>query len=203
MPVIAPYSSPRAEPAHSQAHGNLFNKYKGFSELIAGRHANGALVSSAKESELLRPEGQTGTAGDLASERPVGGPANGDRTDAEADSGPAPLGSVYWDPLALFTAPSSVAQGASLPTSAPAQVPEPLVAEIVRSIAWGGDRRRGSARLTLGGRFDGAAIRIDASDGRLEVELQAPPGVDAAELLKRLGERLHARGLVVDSLTAR
>jgi hypothetical protein len=71
-------------------------------------------------------------------------------------------------------------------------------------VAWGGDRRRATARIELGGaHYAGAAVRIDADGDSLTIELEAPPGVDASELGARLSERFAARGLRVDSLLVR
>ena len=127
------------------------------------------------------------------------------RCETDASPPPGELGPEWlprgcWDPLALVANPAGPAP--STAASVAAHV-EPALADAVRTIAWGGDRRRGVARHQLGGRYEGASIRVDASDGRLSVELDAPPGIDAAELAERLGERLRARGLDVDSLSVR
>jgi hypothetical protein len=80
-----------------------------------------------------------------------------------------------------------------------APLPERLVAEIVRNIAWGGDRRRGAARIELGGeRFGGTRVTIEVEGDRLRLSLDAPPGVDAVALRQRLTERLERRGLTVE-----
>ena len=92
--------------------------------------------------------------------------------------------------LGAFEAPAGE-RGTSLP--------DRLVAEIVRTIAWGGDRRRGAARLELGGeRFAGIKVTIEVEGDRLRLELDAPPGVDAVELRERITTRLERRGLSVE-----
>jgi hypothetical protein len=95
------------------------------------------------------------------------------------------------------SAPLPIAQGASPGL-------DPLVGELLRSIAWGGDRRRGTARIELGsGRYRGTTLRVDVVGDRLQIDLEAPAGVDASELGARLSERFEARGLRVDSLLVR
>jgi hypothetical protein len=79
-----------------------------------------------------------------------------------------------------------------------------LTPEVVRSIAWGGDRRRGTARIELGGsRFAGATLVVHADGDRLCVELEVPSGVDADELSERLTRRFAEKGLVLHELNVR
>jgi hypothetical protein len=74
-----------------------------------------------------------------------------------------------------------------------------LLPQLVRRIAWAGDRRRGSVQLELGSGavHDGTVITVHADDGRVRVELGGP-GADA--LRERIGERLRARGIDVESV---
>jgi hypothetical protein len=44
---------------------------------------------------------------------------------------------------------------------------------------------------------------VDVVGDRLHIELEAPAGVDAAELGARLSERFEARGLRIESLLVR
>jgi hypothetical protein len=124
-------------------------------------------------------------------------PSGGER---RGDEEFTPHADVAWDPLALFAANAAPASAGEPRVAAGL---EPVVTQLVRSIAWGGDRRRGTARLELGGRYAGAVVRVDASGDALSIELDVPPGVDGAELGARLGERLAARGLRVDSVVVR
>jgi hypothetical protein len=79
-----------------------------------------------------------------------------------------------------------------------------MVSEIVQSLAWGGDRRRGAARIELGGKkLGGASVIVHAEDGELTLELTAPTHVNAIELAERLKERLERRGFTIRSLSAR
>ncbi len=125
-------------------------------------------------------------------------------SETESDSAPPPEGAAPgWDPLALL-APGEVQHVSSEASPAPASISNAVaLAEVVRGIAWGGDRRRGTARLELGGRFAGAVVLVDASGDTLNVELQSAPGVDGAELAERLRERLVERGLRLEGLVVR
>lgn len=67
---------------------------------------------------------------------------------------------------------------------------EELLPQLVRRIAWAGDRRRGSVQLELGaGPHAGAIVTVHADDGRVRVEVQ---GSD------ELRARIAAAGLPVD-----
>ena len=73
---------------------------------------------------------------------------------------------------------------------------EELLPQLVRRIAWAGDRRRGSVQLELGaGRHAGTVVTVHADDGRVRVEVQ---GSD--ELRERIGARLASRGVDVESV---
>jgi hypothetical protein len=80
-------------------------------------------------------------------------------------------------------------------------LPERLVGELVRAIAWGGDRRRGLARIELGGeRFAGTRVFVEVQGTAIRLELEPPPGVDGAdmaELRSRLVRRFEQRGFSV------
>jgi hypothetical protein len=79
---------------------------------------------------------------------------------------------------------------------------ETVLPELVRRIAWAGDGRRGSMRLEFGsGALTGGTLVVHAEEGRVRVELDAPPGTDLAAWRARLEERLASRGVVVDELS--
>jgi hypothetical protein len=81
---------------------------------------------------------------------------------------------------------------------------EELLPALVRRIAWSGDARRGAVRMELGaGELAGATVTVHADDGRLRVELAAPPGADREAWGERLRARLEARGLAVDEVVVR
>jgi hypothetical protein len=113
------------------------------------------------------------------------------------------------DPLArslampgLSLASSQAALSPAAPTSLAAS---DLVAfeEAVRRVAWGGDRRRGVARIELGGEYAGTAIVIRGEGRDLAVRVEVGRGSDARDLPARLVERLEARGLRVTELEVR
>jgi hypothetical protein len=102
------------------------------------------------------------------------------------------------------------APAAAAPVAAPvldgavrALLPE-LMASLVRRIAWGGDARRGSVRIELsGGALAGATLVVHAEGGRVQVELDTPPGADVSRWTERLALCLDARGIDVASLDVR
>jgi hypothetical protein len=75
--------------------------------------------------------------------------------------------------------------------------------EAVRRVAWGGDRRRGVARIELGGEYAGTAIVVRGEGREVAVRVEVPRGSDARDLPARLVERLEARGLRVIELEVR
>lgn len=75
-------------------------------------------------------------------------------------------------------------------------LPDRLVSDVVRSIAWGGNQRRGAARIELGGeRYGGTRLVVEVDGDELRLRVDAPPGVDADDLRARLAERFARRGL--------
>ena len=76
---------------------------------------------------------------------------------------------------------------------------EELLPQLVKRIAWAGDRRRGSVQLELGaGRHAGTVVTVHADDGRVRVELD---GANADELRSKIRARLERQGLAVESVT--
>ncbi len=90
------------------------------------------------------------------------------------------------------------AQGV-VPAADPAGlVPDRLVSEVVRAIAWGGNQRRGVARIELGGeRYAGTRLVVEVDGSELSLRVDAPAGVDSEELRSRLAERFLRRGLTL------
>jgi hypothetical protein len=71
-----------------------------------------------------------------------------------------------------------------------------LIAGLARRIAWGGDRRKGSARIELSeGSLAGATLVVHTEQRSVCVELELPAGGGAAaDWQQRILERLEGRG---------
>jgi hypothetical protein len=78
-----------------------------------------------------------------------------------------------------------------------------LMEEVVRRISWGGDRRRGAARIELGGTMAGTTIVVHGEGRTVALDIELGPGADAGALPARLAARLAARGLEVRSVDVR
>ncbi len=76
-----------------------------------------------------------------------------------------------------------------------------LVAEVVQRVSWGGDRRRGVARLELGGELSGVVVVVEGEGRDIGLGISAPPGRNFDGLRERLEARLVARGLSVRELS--
>ncbi len=100
--------------------------------------------------------------------------------------------------LATMAAPSSD----TTETQRSAATLEDMFPELVRRIAWSGDKRKGAVRLEVGtGALEGAALLIQGDDtGKVQVHMQVPAGVDPDALRARIASGLQARGLAVDEI---
>jgi hypothetical protein len=93
-----------------------------------------------------------------------------------------------------------------LPPDAPVQAftrasLEEVLPALVRRIAWSGDGRKGMLRLEFGqGALAGGTLLVQADDGRVRVELQAPPGTDTSVWRGRIASRLTTRGVKLDEI---
>lgn len=107
------------------------------------------------------------------------------------------------DPLARSLAVPSVTLGSAVPAASgvlPGAADVTAIEEAVRRVSWGGDRRRGVARIELGGEYAGTAIVIRGEGRDVALRVEVPRGADARDLPERLVERLEARGLRVTEL---
>jgi hypothetical protein len=67
---------------------------------------------------------------------------------------------------------------------------------LVRKVAWGGDGRSATVRLELGeGPLAGATVVMNAEGRSLDLLVELPPGVSAAQWEARITQRLLGRGL--------
>ena len=70
-----------------------------------------------------------------------------------------------------------------------------LLTGLARRVAWGGDRRKGSARIELSeGALAGATLIVHAEQRSVSVDVELPAGTGAQGWEARLVERLEARG---------
>jgi len=119
----------------------------------------------------------------------------------------APLGQTL-DPLtcqlAMNQGLSSFVQSNPTIGNAPAALPlredlQNLVAGLARRAAWGGDRRKGSARIELSeGALAGATLVVHTEQRSVSVELELPPGGSAGGWQQRIARRLEERGFVAN-----
>jgi hypothetical protein len=209
IPAGGPTGRPRIA---SEVHAKFTSQFKSLYESIAARGAN-----FRSELPVLATGPEAGAYGAL----PVGlGPSEArspltGATGRIIPAGEPPLGSEL-DPLALTLAEPGVGVplvGGALP---PAAVPEGtsgvpagsvweslLIGEVVRRVSWGGDRRRGLARIELAGALEGTCILVEGEGREVAVEIALAPGAEPGDLCERLAARFARRGLTVRSLTVR
>jgi len=145
-------------------------------------------------------------AAETSTEVPSGSPHARLRRDSEAAPDPEarPASDAVLDPLfcqlAVNRGPSSFVQ--IDPPARVAEVALPLredlqnlLTGLARRVAWGGDRRKGSARIELSeGALAGATLVVHTEQRSVYVELELPSGVAALRWQERIAERLEARG---------
>jgi hypothetical protein len=128
-------------------------------------------------------------------------PDDGRESGSRNDPGELP---VAVDPLALALALPVAAPPPSALEPAPRAEFASAVEELVRRIAWGGDRSSGTARIEFGaGRYRGGIILVHAEGRDVTIELELPNGADAAELGERLRARLEEKGINLTGLRSR
>lgn len=116
-----------------------------------------------------------------------------------------PLELALTVPLAQVAAPQAGGglSGPDKPAGPAASFETALVEHVVRRVVWGGDRRRGVARLELEGDYAGTTIWVRGEGRVLEVDITLGAGPESLALPARLLERLRARGLDVVELNVR
>ncbi len=122
--------------------------------------------------------------------------AAGHKERADADLDPLAR-SLAWPGVATAPAAHAVPSGESAFFDA---TDARALEDTVRRIAWGGDRRRGVARLELGGNYEGTVVTVRGEGREVALTLEIPPGTDVNRLPERLVERLTARGLTVTTI---
>lgn len=163
-----------------------------FRELLAAKRGLAAeALESAGPVASPRGEGRTPRP-ELGAEGPD---ADGPRQEPDEPGQPAEREPPALEPFAVLLG-SFGSFEARAPELSPAALPDRLVSDVVRSLAWGGNQRRGAAKLELGGeRYGGTRLVVEVDGAELRLRVDAPPGVDSNELRARLAERFARRGL--------
>ena len=106
--------------------------------------------------------------------------------------------------LAVNQGLSSFVQANPATSLTPAAMPlredlQNLLNGLTRRTAWGGDGRKGSARIELSeGCLAGATLVVHAEQRSVSVELELPPGTTASGWQQRILQRLAARGFAAN-----
>lgn len=151
------------------------------------RHAHPQIAQS-------RPE----PAPDHPQTRPRRGPE--DAPDPEPDRLPEAALDPLFCQLAMNQAQTLSVQLNPASSLAPSALPlrgdlQHLLNGLARRTAWGGDRRKGSARIELSeGALAGATLVVHAEQRSVSVELELPQGLSAPGWQQRIADRLEARG---------
>ncbi|HET7541559.1 MAG TPA: hypothetical protein VFK05_16905 [Polyangiaceae bacterium] len=120
--------------------------------------------------------------------------------DSRADPGPPLMLDPLYCQLAVNQGAGCSVQYNSPPLLAAAALPlredlQNLLNGLARRTAWGGDRRRGSARIELSeGALAGATLHVHTEQRMVSVELELPPGTPAHRWQERIAGRLEGRG---------
>lgn len=89
-------------------------------------------------------------------------------------------------------------------TSAPAaaRLPDEVALErLVKRFAWGGNGKRGTARIELGaGPLSGATLLLSGEGRELRLEIEGADEGAARAFVRRLEERLSAKGLTLETV---
>lgn len=205
---VASHPTPPAAPLRPKPHAaSKSAEFHVFASLLGGHRARGKSGALAGKGKPAAPGARPAlTAAEAA---PAGRPplvAHGPHhrhDQPKGDDGhdaPAPL-----DPLARH-----LALDRPLPVPPPAAAPPPnaplihveqLVARLVRRVAWGGDGRRGAARIEVGaGELAGATITVESCGRELSLDVDLPPGVPADAWRERIAARLRSRGFELASI---
>lgn len=71
-----------------------------------------------------------------------------------------------------------------------------IIARMVTRFALSGDKRRGTAHMSVGaGALEGGTVTLEADGKCVHVRIDAPPGVDASAFGASILARLKAKGL--------
>lgn len=125
-------------------------------------------------------------------------------TTTDDDLDPMARRAAQLAPPVQLGAPAAVAEPSAIVDTHARVSLEEILPQLVRKIAWAGDGKKGSVRIELGaGELAGSTLLVHADEGKVRVELNVPPGVDAHAWKERIHSKLTARGLDVESVDVR
>lgn len=105
--------------------------------------------------------------------------------------------------VAVVAPPVAAPPVAALATNGKASLEE-LFGAGVRRVAWGGDARKGTARVEMGdGALDGAVVTVHAEGRSVRIEVAGAEGERSSTWAERVRARLEARGLEVEEIAFR
>jgi hypothetical protein len=194
---------PRSKPNLEQKYNNSKYLCGCFGALLAPHAGAGAkaLGHSAGEVASLLEGGQPGLSVPTVPET-IGSIREGGAPCADLDPLSRSLALPIGAPLPGMT--HAAQRGSSEPTGAgPGTAVLVGLEEAVRRIAWGGDRRRGVARIELGGEHLGTTLVVQGEGREVSLSIELAPGRDAGSLPERLAARLRARGLSLRDVEVR
>lgn len=165
---------------------------------VGGQAGKGPTCPEAKPSGQLGARG----AGQEGCGESSGAHRDRRRHDPAVGDVPAP---PCADPLVrMFARTGSAAPVDAAPPMTLASCWSPEVLRVVKRVAWGGDRDRGTAYIEFGdGALAGAALTIESRSGGVSLILDLPPGLEGTDWERRFEERLARRGLRVDRVLVR
>ncbi|MBI3201772.1 MAG: hypothetical protein HYZ29_09545 [Myxococcales bacterium] len=113
-----------------------------------------------------------------------------------------PLARALALPVSRGFEPSAPTPAAPAPTLA---LPDELALErLVRRFSWGGNGKRGSARIELGsGPLAGATLVVHAEGREVSIEVEGGEDHAVGELARRVKARLDGKGLVLRDVSQR
>jgi hypothetical protein len=200
---IRPLAGPREQAVPKTDQARFHQYIQSFKELIRAVAAAKPVPTSANGPVVPGTDSEPAGSVDRSGRRAIpataeAGESAGGRLAADTSEAERAQPAAALEPFAVLLE-SLGAFSPAVAESRAAPLPERLASEIVRTIAWGGDRRRGAARIELGGeRFGGTKVTVEVDGDRLRLGLDTPPGVDSVELRQRLTARLERRGLSVE-----
>lgn len=197
-PAASPLRTPPKPPAEARATAFKALLMRLGKPKIPAQKASPMATSQKPSPEKLEkgsapPKGTPGTAGVGEEKRAVA-----DEEKPKARPKASPTEADLLDPTTRITAhlaapiaPSQLASVENVAGRARVSLEE-LVPQVLRRIAWGGDRTKGSVHLEL---HSGEKVTVHAEGRRVRLEVEGN-----ADLERRIGSRLRAAGIEVEGV---